>query len=282
MLKTSTLLSLLGFTGLLVFAATDFWRDKPYSQWTDDEVSKMLSNSPWAQSQKATVQGGQQGMGRRGGGMGRRGGLGMPGGGYPGGGYPGGGYPGGGYPGGGYPGGGGGYPGGGGGYPRGGSMPQVIATIRWQSALPVREALLRQSGVTKTDESNAASLTAPVTGYVIAVIGLPERLPSQGRGRYGTTDDSDSRDRSSDADRDAAQLDRLKSTTYLNRKDRPSLFAEKVERDKDGTTLLFTFPRTAPISLDDKEVEFVTRYGPMEIKHKFKLKDMVYQGRLEL
>ena len=160
-------------------------------------------------------------------------------------------------------------------------MPQVTATVRWQTALPVREALLRQSGVTKPDDSKAAeSLTAPVTGYVIAVVGLPERMPSQSRGRYGSTDDTDNRD--TDRDRDADRLDQLKSATYLNRKDRPTLFAEKVERDKDGSTILFTFPRTNPISLDDKEVEFVTRYGPMEIKHKFKLKDMVYQGKLEL
>jgi len=74
----------------------------------------------------------------------------------------------------------------------------------------------------------------------------------------------------------------LKSATYLTPKDRASLYPEKVERDKDGSTILFTFPRTAAISLNDKEVEFVTRFGPMEIKHKFKLKDMVYQGRLEL
>lgn len=280
--KPLAIFSLLGL-GVLAVASSDFWHDKAYTQWSDEEVTKMLSNSPWAQSSKATSQGGQQGMNRRGGGMGRRGGMGMPGGGYPGGGggYPGGGggYPGGG--GGGYPGGGGGsYPGGGG----GGSMPQITATIRWQSALPVREALLRQSGVTKTDDSQvAASLTAPVTSYVIAVLGLPETMPSRGSGRYGrTTDDSDSRDRDTDRDRDADQLDRLKSTTYLNRKDRASLYPEKVVRDKDGSTILFTFPRTTAISLDDKEVEFVTRYGSMEIKRKFKLKDMVYQGKLEL
>ena len=104
-------------------------------------------------------------------------------------------------------------------------------------------------------------------------------MPSGGRGRSGGTDDGDSRD--TDRDHDADRLDQLKSATYLNRKDMPSLFPEKVERDKDGSTILFTFPRTTPISLDDKEVEFVTRYGRMEIKHKFKLKEMVYQGRLE-
>ena len=150
---------------------------------------------------------------------------------------------------------------------------------------------MKQAGAVRTDESQvAASLTAPVPGYVIAVLGLPEQMPSRGSGRYGRgTDvdrDSDSRDRDSrdrdSRDRDADLMARLKSATYLTRKDRASLYPEKVERDKDGTTILFTFPRTAPISLDDKEVEFITRYGPMEVKHKFKLKEMVYQGKLEL
>ena len=249
MYKCAALLVLLG-VGLLARSTSDFWKEKAYTQWTDDEITRMLSDSPWAQSSKANTQGSRQGMGRQGGGMGRRGGWG--------------------YPGGGYPGGGGGYPG------SGEWTPQFTATIRWQTALPVREALLRQSGSTKTDDSSV--LTAPVTSYVIAVLGVPETLPSSGRGRYGRRSDDDR----SREDRDADLLDRLKSATYLSRKDKASIFPEKVARAQDGTTILFTFARSAPISLDDKEVEFVTRFGPAEIKHKFKLKDMVYQGRLEL
>jgi hypothetical protein len=267
MQKASVIMSLLGL-GLTAFAA-DFWKDKAYSQWSDDEVTKMLSSSPWAQSTKASAS--NQGMGQRGGGGGsRRGGGGGMGG-----------------PRIGFPGGGGGYPGGGGGNPRGGGgggMPSFTATIRWQSALPVREALLRQSGVTKTDDSQVTEkLTAPVTRYVIALVGLPANLPATG-GRYGRGTGTDSRD-NGDRDRDsqdADQLDRMKSGTRLNPKDRASIYPEKVERDKDGQTILFTFPRTAPISLDAKEVEFVTRVGSIEIRHKFKLKDMVYQGKLEL
>lgn len=274
--KTSVVLSLMGL-GLTALAA-DFWKDKAYSQWSDDEVTKMLANSPWAQSTKASSP--NQGMGQRGGGRrGGGGGMGGPRIGFPGGGG-----------GGGYPGGGGGYPGGGGGgNPRGGgggSIPSFTATIRWQSALPVREALLRQSGVTKADDSQVAEkLTAPVTSYVIALVGLPANLPTSS-GRYGRGTSTDNRggdDRDKDsADQDADQLDRLKSGTRLNPKDRASIYPEKVERDKDGQTIVFTFPRTTPISLDSKEVEFVTRVGSIEIRHKFKLKDMVYQGKLEL
>ncbi len=255
MRKNLGFLCLLALGGLAVYAA-DFWKDKAYTQWSDDEVNKMLSDSPWAQNTKTTMEG-QQPMGQRG--MGRRGGMG-------GGGW-------------------GGMGGGGMGGPRrggpmgGSTMPAITVTVRWQSALPEREALLRQAGVTKTDDSAAAAkLTAPAPGYVIAIVGLPLTPPSRDSGVYQRGGDSDS-DSSSNRDPD---LDRMKSATYLNRKDRPSLFPDKIERDKDGATILVTFPKTTPISLDDKEVEFVSRYGAMQIKRKFKLKDMRYQGKLEL
>jgi hypothetical protein len=45
---------------------------------------------------------------------------------------------------------------------------------------------------------------------------------------------------------------------------------------------LFIFPRTDPITLDDKEVELDLKLGTMEAKRKFNLKDMVYNGKLEL
>jgi hypothetical protein len=51
----------------------------------------------------------------------------------------------------------------------------------------------------------------------------------------------------------------------------------------NGTILVFFFPRAAqPITLDDKDVTFHQKLGPMELKAKFALKDMVYQGKLEL
>ena len=42
------------------------------------------------------------------------------------------------------------------------------------------------------------------------------------------------------------------------------------------------FPRTEAITLEDKNVEFKLALGPMDVKKKFKLKDMVFNGNLEL
>ncbi len=90
----------------------DFWNKKPPADWTNEEIDRLISKSPWAKLAKAQYAPGegnyddetQGNTGGRGTGSGN-------GGGYPGGGTG---------TGGGYPGGGGGYPGGGGGYPGGG------------------------------------------------------------------------------------------------------------------------------------------------------------------
>ena len=47
-------------------------------------------------------------------------------------------------------------------------------------------------------------------------------------------------------------------------------------------TFRFYFPRSADLSLDDKEVLFQTRVGPMELKQRFVLKDMTFDGKLAL
>jgi hypothetical protein len=47
-------------------------------------------------------------------------------------------------------------------------------------------------------------------------------------------------------------------------------------------TIRFYFPRSTDLSLDDKEVAFLTRVGPMEVKQKFVLKEMTFGGKLAL
>ena len=45
---------------------------------------------------------------------------------------------------------------------------------------------------------------------------------------------------------------------------------------------LFYFSRVLPLSLDDRQVTFVTKMGPLEVKCKFILREMLYRGALEL
>jgi len=268
--------------GVALFGAD--WRDKPSSDWTADEVTKILNDSPWAQ--QVHMERSDQGRGdwsaRNGGGGGGGGGWGGRGGGM---GGPGGGGWGG--PGGG--GGGGGWGGNrGGGQGRGtqqGGARQVV--IRWQSAAPVQQALAKQQGsatataeapATPNAQAQATPAASPDTDYIIAVAGLPDWQGGRRQDAGGNSGSSGQ----SDEDRRQAFLDRMKESTTLTAKGKSPLGPEKVERAADGT-ILFYFPKSEqPLSLDDNDVEFATRLGPMDLKHKFKLKDMKYQGKLAL
>lgn len=224
-----------------------------------------MTKSPWAkETTLAMAEGGamRPSLGGGGGGRGGRGGGGMGGGGGDMGGGGGGGIGGGGGDLGG--GGGGGGMGAGGG---GGGMPQVPqlpkASVRWESASAYRDAMkkLNAEGATQADIEGF---------YVITVTGL-----KIGMGRGGN---------SASVEQLARARERLKEVTKLTRKGKDPIGAAKVEGtpSTDGTTLRFYFPRSEPINVEDKEVVFETRMGPMELKTKFPLKDMVIDGKLAL
>jgi hypothetical protein len=54
------------------------------------------------------------------------------------------------------------------------------------------------------------------------------------------------------------------------------------EGEGRATEVLFAFPKTTPITEDDKEVEFNVKIGDFSIRQKFRLKDMVVKGKLDL
>ena len=79
--------------------------------------------------------------------------------------------------------------------------------------------------------------------------------------------------------------DRLKAATRLERKGKYPIHATGMEtQESDGSVVMvFTFEAgSQPIRVEDKEVVFVTRFGPMQLRARFPLTDMVYQGKLEL
>ena len=118
-----------------VLAAANFWEEKEFTDWSDKDVERMMSNSPWAKrltvafpfTPRATPDSG------RGGGRG------------------------------------------GGGTPFGRGSPQSRLIIQWRSALPMRQALLRtqigQGGTVGPEAQEALTQSAP--GYFVAVTGVP-------------------------------------------------------------------------------------------------------------
>lgn len=244
-----------GFTlaSIILFAA-DPWKDKKPADWSSKDATRVLTNSPWAKSTSAEMN-----FSRMGGG-----GAGRPGGGAPGGGGVGG--PSGGVGG---PGGGGiGGPGGGGiGGPGDMEAPKML--VRWESAVPVREASAKME-----DMHGSKLIDLAKEYYVISTSGAA----MMGGGRRG-------QDIPERPQPDFSRMEqRMIEATSLKIKGQDSIAPAKVEvlQSGAGTMTLFLFPRTRAINPQDKEVIFETSMGPMVIKTKFALKDMMYEGQLAL
>ena len=160
--------------------------------------------------------------------------------------------------------GGGGFGGGRGGRAGGMGKPQMTAVVRWFSALPVKQASVKlRYGIEAATAADGLSyINREEPNYVVSVTGLPGRMA----GFMQRTPD------------------RIKENTSLHRKGKePILPADlQITTQMEETDLYFVFPKTDPITLDDKDVEFLMKTERMEIKRKFKLKKMVFDGELSL
>lgn len=217
-------------------SAADFWTVKDYRKWSDKEVARMLNDSPWSQHTTLAVVdmslAGRVG-GLTGGVLGTGGGTGRTRGG-------------------------GGVGGDGAGNLGGGSFlpspQQATIAIRWTSARPVKQALVRSG------DALSGRLDETERFYRIAVVGLPLAIAQMG----GT-------------------MTELLDATSLRRKNKPPIGAVDARYDYDRSLVNFEFdfPRDAPLEVTDDEIEFVTSIG-QPLKRKFKLKTMVIAGQLEL
>jgi hypothetical protein len=248
-MKTKWPTALISVFATLLSAAEQPWKDKQIAAWTEADATQVLTNSPWAKSVTPTinrpsgVQHGSRGGGRGGsginiggigiggGGMGRSGGMGGRGGGGMGGGSR-----------------------GGGSNDEGGSRspsgPIPALTVRWESALPIQEALL------KTHDNNAPSMDEGQ--YAIAVFGIPSRLGANPEGHP-----------------------KPEGELKLNGKKIKPSDVRVIPRD-EGQIVVFLFPRTKEIPRDQDEVEFSAHIGMLELKTTFQPHEMTYAGKLEL
>jgi len=137
--------------------------------------------------------------------------------------------------------------------------------VRWRTALPMKQALARlKFGKEVANSAEAKTfLDHEETTYMIGISGLPAVMMAGPEEQWKNA---------------------LKSVTALSVKGKGLLAPSEVQITPNNKTIdvTFSFPRTAPLSLDDKEVEFSTRIGPMAVQSKFRLKDMVVNGKLEL
>ena len=76
----------------------------------------------------------------------------------------------------------------------------------------------------------------------------------------------------------------LSEVTFLSSRAKGETKPVQIEVGKPGKTMdvLLAFPRTMPFTVEDKEVELITKLGTSTLKFKFKLKDMFLNGKLEM
>lgn len=134
--------------------------------------------------------------------------------------------------------------------------------ISWRSALPLKQALmaLKYHQEAESKPEAKALLDRKENYYVIALAGIPAGM--------------------------VKTLDVFKAGAAILRKGKEPIKPFEVAdggRDAEGKpTVMVIFKRTDEITLEDKEVEFQLVIGKEDPKKKFTLKDMVYQGKLEL
>lgn len=235
--------------------AADSWQNKPAAEWSDKDVQKVLTNSPWSKNVGVAAGGptdsgimpGRDGRGIGGDeSQGRTGATQMPGAGA---GIPGGNVPSRTLDG-----------------PESQTAMSIPILVVWESALPVKQALARRKFGAEAGTSPEAKKFLDENGsYLIAVSGIP---PSFAR----------------EIQMKAAIL----HNTSLAVKGKEPLHPTDIQTggvngmsNKD-VEAIFIFPKTTAFDAGDKEVEFSTQLGPASIRCKFRLKDMLYQGKLEL
>jgi len=214
-------IALFALSALVLTAADQAWKNKQFPEWTEEDAKELLKDSPWVKTVVATLVKSQDrvAVGRRGGGIGGR--------------------------------------------RRGASDTAAPAstqpptlTLRWESALPVREAELK-----------ARDVTAPTLDdedhYAIAVYGIPRGL---------LRDDS------------KIMAEDLKRQALLKREGKKDTKPSSVEillRD-DGPVVLYLFPKSAEFDWRDHKIEFDAQLPGLKFTQAFSFDDMTFHGKLEL
>jgi hypothetical protein len=207
-------------SALALTAADEAWKNKQFPEWTEDDAKALLKDSPWVKSVAATLVKPSGKNVQVSTGFGRR-------------------------------------------KHREKSDTTVPAnakppmlTLRWESALPVREAELK-----------ARDVTAPALDdedhYAIAVYGIPRAM---------LKDDS------------KVMVEDLKRQAVLKRESKKDTRPSSVEillRD-DGPVVLYLFPKSAEFNWRDHKIEFDAQMPGLKFTQAFSFDDMTFHGKLEL
>ena len=107
--------------------------------------------------------------------------------------------------------------------------------------------------------------------------------PNDNGNNNGNNNDNSQR-RIGSGSRNDALRSQLLDAAQLAPKGKSSIYAQDVQIVGPGGIdgVRFLFPRTNPISANDKEVDFILDIRRIKVEEKFKLGDMQYEGKLAI
>lgn len=150
--------------------------------------------------------------------------------------------------------------------------PTLNVLVRWDSALPIRQAFRRGA-----DAPEPYALERIRKDYILTVVGM---IPA---GRYGNaTLDMRSGDATEQGNNPEPMLENLMRYASLDPRGKNPIHPDNATLDNQTGAVHLFFPRNAPLTVKDKEVTFQVRFGSLSVSKKFKLKDMLYKGELAL
>lgn len=157
------------------------------------------------------------------------------------------------------------------------NAPTLNVTVRWDSALPERLAAGRAEktahpGVTAYTNQDAQKY------YIVTILGL---VPAGRSQSVPHADPQSASDTSVDTHNPEQMLQAFIANSRLLTRSF-SVGAADARLDSSTGTLHLFFPRSRAITLGDKDVLLETRFGSVSLIKKFRLKEMIYGGRLEL
>jgi hypothetical protein len=245
------------FAAILFFLAVslwavDFWRSKPFTEWSEKEVQRMLQDSPWSHTVNLASTASQfPSVGRQrpnstpddipgpppniGGGIddpiGRsasngRGTTVDP--------------------------------------MDGGAAEKVVVIVRWHSSLAIKQALVRFKYGSEAGTSPEAKKMAEAVdpNYIVVVTGIPKMLL---RG-----------------DSDAVRKFLIQQTSISVKGREAMKPVDVMLHSENAIDAYFAFRRNPPITVEDKDVDFATNLGGSMLRQRFHLKDMLLNGKLDL
>jgi hypothetical protein len=165
-----------------------------------------------------------------------------------------------------------------------GVMPSLPVLVRWDSALPVRQALLRakELGLDGADSHEIAAAHEEPKSYVLTVVGLIPAKQYKPVGSIPQKSTSDNDDGTRPALSTEQVLEGLMANSSLQVRGKAVIRPENVKIDSETGVIHIFFPRTREIQKADKEALFSTRFGSLTLEKRFRLSDMMYQNQLEL